>query len=349
MPGNGQLMRSLRAGGGAGAAALQELMRRAQSGTVSTAELKEVQKVITSPELRDAFRGVAKDVSALLAGSNPRVFRDVSSLRPDTNRLTDARALPERFLADLKLVEQELLNHPGMTREQKAERLFEFFESYAARFAELAHGSAQARQAASAAQVPQQQGAFATQDTAGPQLAPPLTDAELGKALGQFDKALKLAGFEALQTDDGRSGLEAAREMLEAKTPEAQASARPNDLNAPTWKDNAAPEPRALKADVEKERRAVAGLDGKPQITPHMRVAGQRVDEAQAQEAAKKSSKTQGSDKVLGAQMLWNVMHLLRGDELDDVARRDAMNQLAVAAALIIIFAGVVVGILVWM
>ena len=344
MPGNGALMRSLRAGGGAGVAAAQELIRRAQTGTVSAAELKEVQKVIDSPELRDAFRGVARDVSALLASGNSRVFRDVASLRPDTNRLTDARVMPERFLADLKLIEQELLNHPGMTKEQKAERLFEFFESYAARFAELAHGTAQAKQAATA--TPQQGGAFSTVDTAGPQLAPPLSEAELNKALGQFDKALKMAGFEALKTDDGRTGMEAAREMLEAKTPEAQANARPHDLSAPSWKDN--PDPRGLKAEVDKERR-IAALDGKPQITPHLRVSGQKVDEAQAQEAAKKGSRSQGTDKVLGANTLWNVMHLLRGEELDDVARRDAMNQLAVAAALIIIFAGIVVGLLVWM
>ena len=346
MPGNGALMRSLRAGGGAGVAAAQELIRRAQTGTVSAAELKEVQKVIDSPELRDAFRGVARDVSALLASGNSRVFRDVASLRPDTNRLTDARVMPERFLADLKLIEQELLNHPGMTKEQKAERLFEFFESYAARFAELAHGTAQAKQAATAA--PQQGGAFSTVDTAGPQLAPPLSEAELNKALGQFDKALKMAGFEALKTDDGRTGMEAAREMLEAKTSEAQANVRPHDLTAPSWKDNAAPELRGLKAEVDKERR-IASLDGKPQITPHLRVAGQKVDEAQAQDAAKKSSRSQGTDKVLGAKTLWTVMHLLRGEELDDVARRDAMNQLAVAAALIIIFAGIVVGLLVWM
>jgi hypothetical protein len=44
-----------------------------------------------------------------------------------------------------------------------------------------------------------------------------------------------------------------------------------------------------------------------------------------------------------------NVMHLLRGDDLDDVARKDAMNQLAVAAALILSFSAIIVGILVWM
>ncbi len=346
MAGNGDLMRSLRAGGGGGVAAAQELLRRARSGAVSTAELKEVQKVITSPELRDAFRDVARDVSSLLSSGSAAVFRDVSSLTPDTERLTDARTLPERFLADLKLVEQDLLNHRGMTKDQKAARAFSFFEAYATRFSQLAHGTAQAEQAAKGA--PQEDGgAFATSAT-GLQLAPPLSEPELHKALGQFDKALKRAGFEALQTDDGRTGMEAARQLLEAKTKEAQQRARPAHLEAPTWKDNPAPAERSLKADVEKERRAIGAIDGKPLIQPHLRVAGTRMEE---QEAAQKKDRTRsaGTDQVLGGRMWWNVMHLLRGEELDDVARKDAMTQLAIAAALILLFSGILVGILVWM
>ncbi|MDP2269297.1 MAG: hypothetical protein Q8N23_00515 [Archangium sp.] len=346
MAGNGELMRSMRAGGGAGVAAVQELLRRAKAGAVSTAELKEVQTVISSPELRDAFKGVARDVSALLSSGTGRVFRDVSSLTPDTKRLTDARTLPERFLSDLKLVEQELLHHPGMTKEQKAARVFAFFESYAARFAELAHGTAQAERAAQG-QPAQTKGAFSTVET-GLQLAPSLTEAELDKTLAQFDKALKRAGFEALKTDDGRSGMEAARELLEAKTQEAQADARPRQLEAPSWKDNPAAGDRSLKADVDKERRAIAALDGKAPMQPHLRVATVKVEET-PEAAKKKDRNSSGTDQVLGGQMLWNVMHLLRGDELDDVARRDAMNQLVVAAALILIFSGIVVGILVWM
>ncbi|MDP1825174.1 MAG: hypothetical protein Q8L48_18085 [Archangium sp.] len=348
MAGNGDLIRSMRAGGGAGVAAVQELLRRAKAGSVSTAELKEVQKVITSPELRDAFKNVARDVSALLSNGGERVFRDVSSLTPDTGRLTDARALPERFLADLTLVEQELLHHPGMTKDQKAARLFAFFESYAARFAELAHGTAQAEQAAKG-QLAQEGGAFAAVDT-GLQLAPALSEAELQKARAQFDKALKRAGFEELKTDDGRTGLEAARELLEAKTKDAQAQARPRSLEAPGWKDNAAAADRGLRADVDKERRAINALDVKGPIQPQLRVPAPKVEEA-PQDAAKKkkSSAAAGTDQVLGGQMLWNVMHLLRGDELDDVARRDAMTQLAVAAALILILGAILVGVLVWM
>ena len=82
-------------------------------------------------------------------------------------------------------------------------------------------------------------------------------------------------------------------------------------------------------------------------MQPQLRVPGPKVEV----EGAKKSqrSASAGTDKVLGARMLWNVMHLLRGDDLDEVARRDALNQLALAAALILIFSGILVGILVWM
>ena len=344
MAGNGELIRSMRAGGGAGVAAAQELLRRAKSGAVSTAELKEVQKVITSPELKDVFRGVAHDVSALLSSGTERVFRDVSSLTPDTERLTDARALPERFLSDLTLVEQELLHHPGMTRDQKAARVFEFFEAYATRFTELAHGTAQSAQAAKA-QPAQEGGAFSTVET-GRQLAPPLSETELSKALSQFDKALKRAGFEELKTGDGRTGMEAARQMLEANTREAQAQARPRQLEAPAWKDNPS---ITLRAEVDKERRAINALDVKGPIQPQLRVAPTRVEETQQAAKKEKSSKASSSDQVLGGRMLWNVMHMLRGDDLDDVARKDVMNRLAFAAALILIFSGILVGVLVWM
>lgn len=346
MAGNGDLIRSMRAGGGAGVAAAQELLRRAQSGAVSAAELKEVQKVVTSPELRDVFRGVARDVTSLLSSGSGRVFRDVSSLTPDTERLTDARSLPERFLSDLKLVEQELLNHPGMAKDEKAARLFAFFETYAGRFAELAHGTAQSAQAAKGA-LGEQGGAFATVET-GLQLAPALSEAELQKALAQFDQALTRAGFEALRADDGRTGMEAARQMLEAKTKDAQAQARPTHLSAPGWKDNPAGPERSLRTEVDKERRALNAVDARGPIQPQLRVVTTKVEE---QEAAKKKSRSSaaGTDQVLGGNALWNVMHLLRGDELDDVARRDAMNQLAVAAALVLILGGILVGVLVWM
>ncbi len=335
MSGNGELLRSMRAGGGVGVAAAQELLRRARSGAVSRAELVQVKQVIaTSPELKDAFKGFAAEVSALLDPGSEQVFRDVAQLSPDHERLTDARALPERFLADLQLVKGELLGHPGLTRQQKAERLFAFFEGYARRFGQLAHGTAQASQAATA-----------------PPLPAPLAAPALERALTQFERALRQAGFAELQTPDGQTGLAHALSRLGA---DAQAAwpPPPKGLDAPTWKDNAAKEQR-LPAEVERERRAVATLDARGPQPPLTLLPGQaparRLEGAAAAEPKPEPGRaSRRSDKVLGSSMLWNVMHLLRGEDLDDVARRDALNELAVAAVLLFTFGAIIAVILVW-
>jgi hypothetical protein len=319
-------------------AAAREFLRLAESGRVTPSEVREAQRVIsTTPELKDAFGSAAKELGALLGGQG--VFRDVGRLTPDTERLTDARTMPERFLADLKLIEQQLLNHPGMTRTEKAERLFQFFEAYAARFQDLAHGAAQDRQAATA--QPPQGGALHTTET-GLQLANPLNDAELTKALAQFDKALDRAGFPQLTAGDGRTGMEAAREMLEARTPEQLAQARPAKPDAPGWKDN--PE---LSMGIDKARRGVELNGPNPLIQPKL-TPQQQVDEEKKKKDGERK-RERGTDGVLGGRMVWNVLHLLRGDDLTDVERRDAMNQLVVAGVLVLILTGILVGVLVWM
>jgi hypothetical protein len=338
--GNGDLIRSMRAGGGGGMAAAQELLRRAQAGSVTPAELHEVQKVIALPELRDAFKDIAGELGAFTRGRGEAVFRDVDALLPDTDKLTDARELPERFLADLTLVQGELLNHPGMTRSQKAQRLYSFFEAYAARFTQLAQGTAQAKQAQVTQPTPTAQALYGATEMAHT-LAAPLTDVELQKVLGRFDKALTRAGFNELRADDGRTGLELARQLLQAKTAEAQREARPQRLDAPGWKDNAAPE-RALNVDA----RRAAPVDVKPQILPHTKAPGVRVDAPpKKDEPAPRGPRR--SDKVLGGHMLWNALHLLRGEELDDVAKKDAMTQLAIAAGLLLGLISILVGLLV--
>lgn len=304
----------MRSGGGAGVAAAQEFFQLARGGAVSPGELREAQKVVlATPELRDSFEAVARELGATLGAGAEQVFRDVRALRPDTSKLANPRALPERFLSDLKLVEHELLQHPGLKADQKAERLFDFFAPYAERFVELKQ---------------------------------PLSDAELQRALAQFDKALVRAGFDQLRAGDGRAGHEAAREMLEAKTVDAQARARPSDLQAPGWRDNA-PAERALRAELDSNRQAVATLEGKSLAQPQLHAqAPRRQQGAPEEERAGGRRKDKPRPGVLGSQMLWNVMHLLRGEELDDVARRDARNALAVSAALLLILGGVVVGVM---
>jgi hypothetical protein len=304
MSGNGQLIRSIRAGGGGAVAAAQELLRRAQSGNVTGAELREVQEIAKLPEFKDAFAEVAHELGALLAnGNEPRPMARTSALKPDTSKFTNALELPARFLSDLKLVEPQLLQHAGLGTEEKAARAFEFFEPYAERFVELAHDPVK-----------------------------PLTPAEVQTGLARFEKALTKADFAAIRTSDGRTGVDVAKELLQGKT----TGPRPK-LDAPGWKEDE----RSLRAQVETERRVVQ-LESRPLVQP--RAAAAKPEDGVAGRREKK-----GTDKVLGSQMLWNVLHLARGEELDDVARRDAMNALIVSAGLLLVLGGVLVGILVWM
>lgn len=314
MAGNGDLIRSMRAGGGSAMAAALELMRRAQAGAVSPQELTEVRKLVTSPELQDAFKNVASELAALLSPGDEAVFRDVRALTPDTARLTDAEALPERFLADLTLVRAALLDFPGLTRQDKAARAYAFLEAYASRFAQLTDGAT----------------------TMQPGTPQPLVTPELQKALARFDKALTRAGFHELRAADGRTGVQLAHELLRGRDP------KPGTLDAPAWKDNT-----ALAADVARQRQ-VQATDVKPVIIPHVKTQAGVAGSGKAKENEPKSAKRR-TDKVLGGRMLWNALHLMRGDELDDVAKKDAMTQLAIAAGLLLGFIAIVVGLLVWL
>ena len=304
----------MRGGGGAAMTAAREFLRLARAGQVSPAEVKEAQSVIESPELKDAFAAVAQEFTALTGGGGSPL-RDVKALRPDTSRLTDASALPERFLSDLTLVRAQLFD-PSLSRSEKAERLFEFFEAYAGRFVELTG-----------------------EDGA------PLSEAALQKTLANFEKALDRAGFQHLAAGDGRTGTEAARQMLAAKNKQELAKAKPASLDAPGWKE-ANPIAERNAAHVEQQRRV--------ELMPHQLVQpqqkltpAQQAEEAKKKEEEKKRQKSRSG--VLGGNMVWNVMHLLRGDDLTEVQRRDAMNQLIVAAALIFILTGIIVGVLVAM
>lgn len=122
--------------------------------------------------------------------------------------------------------------------------------------------------------------------------------------------------------------------MLEAKSlPELQ-DARPKSLDAPTWKDNPAlPKPTT---------------GAQPQLQIAARLSPQQLEEQRKKEEEARRGKRE-TDKVLGGRMVWNVLHLLRGEDLTDVQRKDALNQLVVAAVLILVFVGVVVGVLVAM
>lgn len=318
---NVTLLRSLSTGGANANAAAQELLRRGQTGQASPAELREAQQLTTNPALKDAFAQAAATAEGP-ALNGRETLRDVSALQPDTSKLNDAKQIPEKFLGDFQLLKGQLLGAAGLTRAQKAERLFQFFTAYAERFQQLS-------------QNPNAQLANAAK-----QLQQAMNPAEYARAMQQFDKAFAQLGFQQLVTSDGRTGQDAARQMLQAPTAEAFAQARPEHLDAPAWQDNAA-----------------VRLDAKPAgIGQHAPVllAQQPLSTRKTSDDASKQDDAPGGRRrdrkgVLGNKMVWNVLHLLRGEDLTDVERKDAMTQLAVAATLLLVLGSILVGVLVWM
>ena len=316
------LIRTISSGGATATAAAQELLRRAQTGQASPAELRQAQQVTSNPALRDAFGQAAASAESPALGGG-EVFRDVAALQPDTQRLTDPKQIPERFLGDFQLLKGQLLGHPGLTRAQKAERLFQFFTAYAERFQQLSQNpNAQLQQAAQ-------------------QLQQAMTPAEFSRAMTQFDKALTQAGFQQLVTPDGRTGHEAARQMLEAPTPQLLAQARPEHVDAPTWKDN----PVAVRLETRP-----AGITSQQPVLTQPPVVQRRPSEGGGEARDDENrSRQRGRSGVLGGRMTWNVLHLLRGDDLNDVERKDAMTQLAISAGLLLVLGSIIVLVLVWM
>jgi hypothetical protein len=98
---------------------------------------------------------------------------------------------------------------------------------------------------------------------------------------------------------------------------------------------------------IDKARRGVELNGPNPLIQPKL-TPQQQVDEEKKKKDGERK-RERGTDGVLGGRMVWNVLHLLRGDDLTDVERRDAMNQLVVAGVLVLILTGILVGVLVWM
>jgi len=99
---------------------------------------QEARRVLEAQRSQDANRAqdptraeANREVDALLRGERPPP--DVQNLRL-TDRLADVR---ERFTTDFARMQQQLLERPDMHVQEKAQRAFELFTGYAARFVQM--------------------------------------------------------------------------------------------------------------------------------------------------------------------------------------------------------------------
>jgi hypothetical protein len=135
------------------------------------------------------------------------------------------------------------------------------------------------------------------------------------EVLTQLVKQAELAGFNQLRSGD-KNGTEALRELLKVPPDKLGEVASAMKFDAPTW----------------------------PQV-PQPIVPRREADEARNENPADERT----TNKTLGRNTLWNVLHLFRSDGFDDresAKQREEKNQLALIAALVLVFITIIVVVL---
>lgn len=299
-------------GGGGAEDAAKELLRRAsQEGGLSKTDAAAVRELLKRAELREAVGGeVAKQLDNL-ARENRQPLRDVKSLLPAFDRLLDAKQLPARFKADFLLLQGSLLDYPGLTHQQRAQRAFDFFGAYVKHLAALHAGEVKGGHGGNRAEL-----------------------------VAEFEKALSSLGLDKLvDATTGESLLKLSRGLLMARSAEdAERRLKRMQVDAPSWKDNVG------LADPGRRGTVELGLSPERLTGKHRALRKAKQDEA---EEAKRRKGRRGK---LGLNMLWNVLHVSRAQSDEErLEHRDNMNRLIVSAVLVFVLVAVVAVVLVFL
>jgi hypothetical protein len=376
MAGNGDLIRSLRAGGAGAQLAAQELARQNGAGqlNLTPVEAVEVRGLFEAPELKDHYTPELKTsldrIGASATSGTQQPASPVKSLVPSLQQVTDARQLPQQFEKDLAVLKQQLVEHPGLTNKEQNARLFEFFTNYAERLATMVSGAKESmkdhNQGGGGAGTGGKGGApetfklhippdmvgpteslassdmlFAMKSGAGPAVT--LTAAQKASVVKEFEQVLSKAGFaEMRDASTGRSGLDVARELL------ALGSAR-------------AIRDAALRANIDVHVRLQAHPTSTIKIDPSLAAEAMRADGSigAAKSTRLPTLKLEGEDasrddrgkdrrgsngRILGSNQLWNFLHRYR-DVPEDAGlaeQQDKQLELLVAGALGALALGIV-------
>jgi hypothetical protein len=93
------------------------------------------EKPADAPAPADQFKGTTQSFLALAQGKAPPKMD--AQLMSDLSKLTSAQEVPQRFGSDLTVAKPDLVEHPQLQREDKAQRLFDFAVPYVQKAAEL--------------------------------------------------------------------------------------------------------------------------------------------------------------------------------------------------------------------
>lgn len=227
----------------------------------------------------DKFANASKAVTQLTGRDAVRTPGQLSEL----GDIGNAEELPGRLNVELALHLPELVSLLSLTRQQKATRLVEFLVPYAIKLAELSTAAA---------------------------LAP----GQRARLEEKLLTPMSTAGLEqVIELGSGKTGVEVARELLSAATPEdAKVFTQQMTFDAPTWASR--PETAAAnevkRGEPSLQAQPAAHASTQPTIQPlrEQNLAGRFTPEEEQQQ------KDRG-DRKLGKNMVWNVLHMLRGGE----------------------------------
>jgi hypothetical protein len=244
--------------------------------------------------------------------------RPLSKLLPDLKKLTVPEEVPNRFLKDVVAARNPLLEG-GMPKEQRASRLFGFFAHYAERFVTLAKGLPDSGQSWGPAPT------TAEGNLAGQPTAPQMLKAQKESAVEQFLSNLKEVGFSQLKDKvSGNTGLQTAKQMLEAESPrDVQRQARETALVVVGGSASSAPSKHGESAQ------------GQPQFNPEGSVINGRQNVPNDWEEEQLRRRHKSKRRVLGSNMLWNILHLER--RANETMTKDELNRLAFGAILVLV------------
>jgi hypothetical protein len=327
-----------------------------------------------SPPKLDGFhsRGGSPSLSGFTQPPGPAPT--VASLLPDLERLSMLPEVVGRFGSDFPIVRDPLLSSPTLTNDDRANRAFEFFAEYAERFVAIAaeHDRsgpfvppkgrtgevaedpelAMLEALAEATAPEKRDGRFDARSAA-------MRPAEVDKKRELTDmlRELHSLGFQDMKdVKTGKDGLRAAAELLSSKHP-SEVKPKANDLhftvplakveNHPLFGDpppSSAKLPEALdptrRPNAEVDTVGAARAEG-VKLTQSEVVAGRAaVPEAHkgtSLERMRRPGAITGSSggKVLGRNMLWNLLHRFRGGEQapeDSALEQDQMDRLVTVA-----------------
>jgi hypothetical protein len=271
-----------------------------------TDKKKEGEAVPADPKGWKAQKQQQANPHAQSAPNSSEGLRHPKELASNLGTIHEAAEIPGRFATDLEAARPDLVNYPGLLRTDKAQRLFEFAVPYAQAVVTKSETPVEKKEVSAEMLISAEQHGYGLLQPLDPQ-----------------DPAAK-------------NGLAALRELLEKQTPEELAQkATTYSFDIPSW-----------PSDAQMLAEARAAAEQQASVQPGLQPVANAAAPFENREDDEPEQRDGTTNKRLGSNTLWNVLHLFRDDGKDDresAKQREEKSQAFWIAALVFVLLAVIV------